>query len=183
MTLNISPAPLEGLLIIQPRVFSDDRGYFFETYQTQRYTECGMPPFVQDNLSRSQKNVLRGLHYQLPHAQGKLVSVIQGTVWDVAVDIRRSSPTFGQWFGITLSEENHTQFYIPPGFAHGFCVLSDDVIFSYKCTDFYTPQAEHGIAWNDPSLNIPWPVSEPILSPKDKIYPNLNEVTHDDLFA
>lgn len=183
MILDTMQGPLAGLIIINPRVFKDDRGYFFETFQEQRYKELGIPNFVQDNISRSQKNVLRGLHYQRPHTQGKLVSVIVGSVWDVVVDIRRSSPTFGQWFGITLSEENHTQMYIPPGFAHGFCVLSDEVIFAYKCTDFYAPKAEHGIAWNDPGLGIAWPITQPILSPKDEMYANLNEIAHDDLFA
>lgn len=181
--MKISTAPLEGLIIIEPKVFVDARGYFFETFQSQRYADLGIPAFVQDNVSRSNKNVLRGLHYQLPHAQGKLVWVTRGSVWDVVIDIRVKSPTFGQWFGITLSDENHLQMYIPPGFAHGFCVQSEVADFHYKCTDFYTPSAEHGIRWNDPKLNIPWPISHPITSPKDDIYPTLNEIPHDQLFA
>jgi dTDP-4-dehydrorhamnose 3,5-epimerase len=181
--MKISTAPLAGLIIIEPTVFHDTRGYFFETFQLQRYTEFGIPAFVQDNVSRSTKNVLRGLHYQLPNAQGKLVWVTRGSVWDVVVDIRLSSPTFGQWFGITLSDENHLQMYIPPGFAHGFCVLSDSADFHYKCTDFYTPGAEHGICWNDPQIQIPWPTTQPITSPKDDLYPTLNEIAHDKLFT
>lgn len=174
---------LEGLLIIEPRIFSDSRGFFYETFQQQRYTELGLTSFVQDNTSRSTKNVLRGLHYQLPQAQGKLVYVTLGSVFDVAVDIRRNSPTFGKWFCITLSDENHLQLYIPPGFAHGFCVLSDEADFHYKCSEFYTPHCEHGIAWNDPQLNIPWPVKNPILSPKDETYATLAEISNDNLFT
>lgn len=181
--MKISTTKLDGLIIIEPKVFHDARGYFFETFQTQRYAELGIPPFVQDNVSRSTKNVLRGLHYQLPHSQGKLVWVTRGSVWDVVVDIRLGSPTFGQWFGITLSDENHLQMYIPPGFAHGFCVLSDIADFHYKCTDFYTPGAEHGIRWNDPDIQIAWPITQPITSPKDDLYPALNEIAHDKLFT
>jgi|SRR5579885_2154765 dTDP-4-dehydrorhamnose 3,5-epimerase len=181
--MKVTEGPLPGLLIIEPRVFNDNRGYFFEVFQQKRYAEFGIPAFVQDNVSRSARNVLRGLHYQLPHAQGKLVFVTRGSVWDVAVDIRTNSPTFGQWFGIHLNDENHTQFYIPPGFAHGFCVLSDEADFHYKCTDYYQPGSEHGIAWNDERLNIPWPVSNPVLSPKDEIYPALHEIAHEKLFT
>ncbi len=181
--MKVSQAPLDGLLILEPRIFQDSRGYFYETFQRERYAEYGMPPFVQDNISQSRKNVLRGLHYQLPQSQGKLVWVTKGSVWDVVVDIRRQSPTFGQHFNIILSDENHLQFYIPPGFAHGFCVLSDEAIFNYKCSDFYSPQAEHGLAWNDPALNIPWPISEPLLSPKDTIYPCLKDVRREHLFS
>ncbi|OGT60689.1 MAG: dTDP-4-dehydrorhamnose 3,5-epimerase [Gammaproteobacteria bacterium RIFCSPHIGHO2_12_FULL_43_28] len=180
--MKTRPTPLDGLLIIEPHVFSDERGYFYETFQQQRYSELGLPAFLQDNTSHSGKKVLRGLHYQLPQAQGKLVYVTRGSVWDVVVDIRRESKTFGQWFGITLSDENHLQFYIPPGFAHGFCVVSEGADFHYKCTDFYAPNGEHGIAWNDPTLNIPWPIKNPILSPKDKVYSNLNEVAGENLF-
>lgn len=180
--MNVTKGPLTGLLLIEPRLFTDDRGYFHEVYQQSRYTEAGMPPFVQDNVSRSKRNVLRGLHYQLPHAQGKLVYVTRGTVWDVVVDIRRSSPTFGRWFGIELSAENHKQMYVPPGFAHGFCVLSDEADFHYKCTDYYHPSHEHGIRWCDPALNIPWPIQNPILSAKDNEYPFLSELPHDKLF-
>jgi len=181
--MKVSTTPLEGLLIIEPKLFTDARGYFFESYQQTRYADFGIPPFVQDNLSRSKKNVLRGLHFQHPHSQGKLVGVTQGTVWDVAVDIRKASPTFGKWFGMTLDSETHTQLYIPPGFAHGFCVLSEIADFYYKCTEFYDATAEHGIAWNDMALNIPWPVVHPLLSPKDELYPLLSEIHDEKLFT
>lgn len=181
--MKVTETALAGLLIIQPKVFTDNRGYFFESAQEKRYGEYHIPAFVQQNLSRSKKNVIRGLHYQLPHAQGKLVGVIQGAVWDVAVDIRHSSPTFGQWFGITLSDENHTQLYIPPGFAHGFCTLSDAADLYYLCTDYYTTASEHGIAWNDPTLDIKWPTQQPILSAKDETYSFLDQIEHDKLFA
>jgi dTDP-4-dehydrorhamnose 3,5-epimerase len=180
--MNVSAGPLAGLVIIEPRVFSDDRGYFYESFHQQRYHDLGLPTFVQDNVSRSKKNVLRGLHYQLPHSQGKLVGVTRGEVWDVVVDIRQSSSTFGQWFGITLSDQNRTQMYVPPGFAHGFCVLSEEADFYYKCTDFYTPAAERGLIWNDQAVNIPWPVSQPILAPKDLLYPSLNAISKEHLF-
>ncbi len=181
--MKLTDTPLPGLILIQPSVFGDTRGYFYEVYQQQRYADHGIPSFVQDNVSRSKRNVLRGLHYQLPEAQGKLVWVTRGSVWDVAVDIRRQSKTFGQWFGITLSDESHTQLYIPPGFAHGFCVLSEYADLHYKCTHAYFPAAEHGIAWNDTTLKISWPVTQPILSPKDEIYPGLNEIADEHLFA
>lgn len=181
--MKITPGPLSGLLIIEPKVFSDSRGYFFEVFKEEQFTPHGIPSFKQDNVSYSQGNVLRGLHYQKPKPQGKLIWVTQGTVWDVVVDIRRSSPTFGQWFNITLSAENHVQLYIPPGFAHGFCVLSEAALFHYKCTDYYSPGSEHGLAWNDKSLNIPWPLSNPILSPKDERNPTLLEIKPDELFA
>ena len=142
-----------------------------------------MPHFIQDNVSRSANHVLRGLHYQLPHAQGKLVGVTQGVVWDVAVDIRVQSPTFGQWFGITLSDENHLQLYIPPGFAHGFCTLADNTDFYYKCTEYYSPAAEHGIRWNDTRLNIPWPIKNPIVAAKDERFPYLDEISREQLFT
>lgn len=176
-------APLKGLIIIEPAVFKDNRGYFYEGFQQQRYAQLGIPPLIQDNMSRSKQHVIRGLHYQLPNAQGKLVGVTKGSVWDVVVDIRSSSPTFGQWFGITLSDDNLIQMYIPPGFAHGFCVLSDSADFYYKCTEYYHPKSEHGIAWNDSTLNIPWPVQTPILSPKDEVYPSLQELSHEQLFT
>lgn len=181
--MKVIETPLSGLLIIEPNVFADARGFFFETFQQTRYAAIGLPSFVQDNISRSQRGTLRGLHYQKPHTQGKLVWVTRGSVWDVAVDIRKSSPTFGQWFSITLSDENHTQLYVPPGFAHGFCTLSDTADFCYKCTDVYSPADEHGILWNDPALNIPWPVTTPILSAKDERYPSLAEIADDLLFA
>lgn len=181
--MKATQGPLAGLIIIEPPIFGDERGYFYESFQQKRYTELGIPPFVQDNISRSKKNTLRGLHYQLPHAQGKLVFVTHGKVWDIVVDIRQSSPTFGKYFSITLSDENHTQMYIPPGFAHGFCVLSDEADFSYKCTDFYHPASEHGIRWNDNGLQIPWPVTTPVLAPKDAAYCRLNEIPHEQLFS
>lgn len=181
--MKIAPAPLEGLLVIEPRVFGDQRGYFFETYQEQHYAQNGMPKYVQSNVSRSTRYTLRGLHYQLPRAQAKLVSVIRGAVFDVMVDIRVSSPTFGKWFGLVLSDENHQQVFIPPGFAHGFCVLSEEADFFYQCSDFYAPDCEHGIIWNDADLNIAWPVQKPVLSSKDEIYPRLNEIPREQLFA
>lgn len=181
--MKITNAPLDGILIIEPRVFKDTRGFFYESFQQERYTNAGMPLFVQDNVSHSTANTLRGLHFQLPRSQGKLVWVTQGSVWDVMVDVRVSSPTFGEWFSITLSADHPTQVYIPPGFAHGFCVLSDSAIFHYKCTDYYAPACEHGIRWNDPKLNIAWPISNPVLSAKDSAYPTLDEMTHEQLFA
>lgn len=173
----------DGLIIFEFNVFKDPRGHFFEVYQKSRYAELGIPPFVQENVSWSKRDVLRGLHYQLPQSQGKLVWVSRGTVWDVVVDIRQTSKTFGQWFSITLSGDNFKQMYIPPGFAHGFCVLSAEADFHYQCTDYYVPGAEHGILWNDPKLNIPWPVKNPLLSSKDSTYPSLHEVAHEFLFA
>ncbi|HEU5281882.1 MAG TPA: dTDP-4-dehydrorhamnose 3,5-epimerase [Gammaproteobacteria bacterium] len=180
--MQTTPAPLEGLLIITPRLFHDERGYFYESFHRTRYAEAGLPPFLQDNHSLSKKNVVRGLHYQKPHAQGKLVFVTRGKVWDVVVDIRRDSKTFGQWFSIELSDENHAQLYIPPGFAHGFCTLSDEADFAYKCTDVYTPGTEHGIRFDDPDINIPWPTTTPILSDKDKTYPRLADIPREHLF-
>jgi dTDP-4-dehydrorhamnose 3,5-epimerase len=181
--MEISEAKLPGILIITPSVYTDTRGYFFEDFQKNRYEQHGIPAFVQSNLSRSKRNVLRGLHYQEPQAQGKLVGVTRGTVWDVVVDIRPESVTFGQWFGITLSDENHTQMYIPPGFAHGFCVLSDEADFYYKCTEYYAPSCEHGIAWNDKTLAIDWPITNPILAAKDEQYPRFdilfNKLSHE----
>ncbi len=168
---------LKGLIIVEPDVFTDARGFFFETYHAEKYREGGIPErFVQDNLSRSVRGTLRGLHYQLAHAQGKLVAVIEGAVFDVAVDIRKGSPTFGQWFGIELSAENKRQMYIPPGFAHGFCVLSETAGMTYKCTDFYSPKDERGIIWNDQTIGIRWPVTQPLISPKDRAYRTLKEM-------
>jgi dTDP-4-dehydrorhamnose 3,5-epimerase len=175
--VKLETTPIPGLVILEPRVFGDTRGFFKETYSTQRYAEAGMTaPFVQDNLSKSTRGVLRGLHLQHPHGQGKLVQVLLGEVFDVALDVRRGSPTFGQWVGVTLSAENHRQFYIPPGFAHGFCVTSDEALFSYKCTDGYHPECEHGVLWNDPEVGIEWPVAEPSLSEKDRAYPRLSAI-------
>ncbi len=166
--MEVTDLALAGLKLIQPKVYSDARGYFLETHHLRQYTAQGLEEkFVQDNLSFSHKGVLRGLHYQYPKWQGKLVSVIAGEIFDVAVDVRRDSPTFGQWFGAVLSERNHLQMYLPPGFAHGFCVLSDAAYVSYKCTDFYQPDQEYTILWNDPDIGIDWPLPEPLLSDKD----------------
>lgn len=168
--------------MLEPRVFGDDRGYFLETWSSERYERAGIPgPFVQDNVSFSKRGVLRGLHYQHPHSQGKLVQVLSGRVIDVAVDIRVGSPGFGQWVGEELSEANHRQMYIPPGFAHGYCVTSQTAVFSYKCTDFYNPAAEGGIVWNDPDLEINWPVTEPIVSRRDAEYPQLKDIPEEKL--
>ena len=168
--MNIIETSLPGVLLIEPKVFGDARGFFLETFQAERYRQAGIGlDFVQDNLSRSRRGVMRGLHYQLNYPQGKLVSVITGEVFDVAVDIRHGSATFGQWYGAVLSEENHRQMYIPPGFAHGFCVLSDTVDFQYKCTDYYHPEDEIGVIWNDPEIGIDWPIQDPLLSDKDKL--------------
>jgi dTDP-4-dehydrorhamnose 3,5-epimerase len=171
------------VLIVEPRVFHDPRGYFLETYQEERYSRLGLGVrFVQDNLSYSKKGVLRGLHYQVGRAQGKLVWVAKGEIFDVVVDVRRSSPTFGRWFGMRLNGEGATQLYIPEGFAHGFCVTSEEAIVCYKCTDYYSPAHERGIRWDDPDLGIQWPISDPILSEKDSRFPFLKELSHEDLF-
>jgi len=162
------------VLLIEPRVFGDSRGFFLETFAAPRYADAGIrAPFVQDNWSRSVRGTLRGLHFQEPHAQGKLVQVLRGAVYDVAVDIRRGSPTFGRWVGYELNEENKHQLWVPPGFAHGFAVLSDSCDFLYKCTELYRPDAERSIAWNDPALAIDWKVDAPLLSPKDAAAPRL----------
>jgi len=168
--MNVIPTELPGLIVIEPRVFGDARGYFLESYHEQRYRDAGIDAaFVQDNFSRSCRGTLRGLHYQLTQPQGKLVQVMRGEVFDVAVDLRRSSPTFGQACGLLLSEDNHRQLYIPPGFAHGFCVLSDVADFVYKCTRFYAPADERTLLWSDPALAIDWPSVEPkILSARDQ---------------
>lgn len=166
--MKITETPLPGVLVIEPKVFGDERGFFMETWNQTRYADTGLPEkFVQDNLSFSRRGVLRGLHFQNPNGQGKLVYVLQGEVFDVAVDIRLGSPSFGQSFAVTLSADNKRQFYIPPGFAHGFCVTSETALFAYKCTEFYDPKAEGSILWNDPSLGIDWPVTTPELSTKD----------------
>jgi dTDP-4-dehydrorhamnose 3,5-epimerase len=160
---------LPGLIVIEPDVFEDGRGHFLETYHAKKYADAGIPgPFVQDNFSRSVKGTLRGLHYQRKNSQGKIVFVTDGVVFDVAVDLRTGSPTFGRWLGMELSGENKRQLYVPPGFAHGFCVTSESAGFAYKCTEFYDPQDEAGVVWNDPSIAIAWPVREPLLSPKDE---------------
>lgn len=173
--MKIIETPIPGLLIIEPTVFADQRGYFLESYNQQKLSEAGINGnFVQDNESKSTKGVIRGLHYQLnPYAQTKLVRVIQGSVYDVAVDCRKGSPTFGQSYGLELSEENKLQFYIPKGFAHGFSVLSETAVFSYKCDAFYHPAAERGIIYNDPSLDINWRIeaSQSVISGKDMLHP------------
>ncbi len=169
--MKVIPTQLPEVLIIEPRIFGDSRGFFFESYNRQAFNRAtGLElDFVQDNHSRSVRGVLRGLHYQIRQPQGKLVRVVKGEVFDVAVDIRKSSPTFGQWVGVTLSEDNCRQLYIPPGFAHGFVVTSDSADFLYKTTDYYAPEHERCIAWNDASIGIQWPVEgEPIVSDKDK---------------
>ena len=166
--MQVTPTAIADVLLVQPAVHRDTRGHFLETFHAERYALAGIPgPFVQDNLSFSQRGVLRGLHYQWPRPQGKLVHVLQGEVFDVAVDIRRDSPTFGRWVGVTLSAENHHQLWIPPGFAHGFCVTSDAAQVAYKCTDYYVPENEHSIRWNDADIGIAWPISTPVLSGKD----------------
>lgn len=168
--MKVSYSKLKGCVIIEPSVFGDERGFFLETFQAIRYEqEAGIDlPFVQDNHSRSAKGVLRGLHFQKTKPQGKLVRVVRGEVYDVAVDIRKGSATFGEWEGVTLSEDNKKQFWVPPGFAHGFVVLSDTADFEYKCTDYYDPSDEGCILWNDPDLDIPWPITNPVLSTKDE---------------
>jgi dTDP-4-dehydrorhamnose 3,5-epimerase len=167
--MTISTCGLEDLKIITPKVFGDSRGFFFELWNRARFEDAGMDSeFVQDNVSFSKRGILRGLHFQNPNAQAKLVSVLQGEVYDVAVDLRRSSATFGKWFGLTLSSETKQQFFIPPGFAHGFQVLSETALFHYKCSVLYSPKDELTLAWDDPQLAIPWPIKEPILSDKDK---------------
>jgi dTDP-4-dehydrorhamnose 3,5-epimerase len=169
---------IEGLFIIEPMVFGDDRGYFMETYHAEEFKDAGLDlNFVQDNQSKSKKGVLRGLHFQYTKPQGKLVRALRGVVFDVAVDLRNNSPTYGKWEGIILSEENKKQFYVPEGFAHGFVVLSDEAEFTYKCTNFYDSEDEGGILWNDPSISIDWPIDidEVILSEKDKKWDTLKE--------
>lgn len=180
--MNIIETSLPGVLLIEPKAFGDQRGFFLETFQADRYRDAGIElDFVQDNLSRSAKGVLRGLHYQLRYPQGKLVSVIRGEVFDVAVDIRQGSPHFGKWYGAILNDENHHQLYVPPGFAHGFCVMSDIVDFQYKCTDYYHPEDEAGVIWNDPSIGIDWQIASPNLSAKDSVLPVLADIPADKL--
>lgn len=166
--MQIHTTDLPGVLIVEPKVFGDERGYFLETWSQSRYAErVTTDNFVQDNVSFSRRGVLRGLHFQKINPQGKLVYVLLGEVFDVAVDIRVGSPTFGQWTSVILSAENKRQFFIPAGFAHGFCVTSETALFAYKCTDIYNPTSEGSVLWNDPDLNIPWPCDQPELSSKD----------------
>ena len=168
--MNVIETKLAGALIIEPKVFGDDRGFFVESWNREVFRNAGLDlDFVQDNHSRSAKGVLRGLHFQNPNAQGKLVRVVSGRAWDVAVDLRKSSPSFGQWVGVELTARNHRMFWVPPGFAHGFVSLEDGTDFLYKCTEFYQPANEHSLLWNDPAIGIEWPLEgiEPQLSAKD----------------
>jgi dTDP-4-dehydrorhamnose 3,5-epimerase len=175
--MQVTETTLPGVLLIEPKVFGDARGFFKETWASDRYRQAGIVgEFVQDNLSRSAHGILRGMHLQHPHGQGKLVSVVDGSVFDVAIDVRVGSPTFGRWYGCDLSAENHRQLWIPPGFAHGFCVTTESAVFMYKCTDTYHPESEIGIAWNDPDVGIVWPISRPLLSAKDSAHPRLMSI-------
>ena len=179
--MKITKTEIDGLLIIEPNVFPDERGYFFESFSAKRYSDAGIDhKFVQDNISKSAKGTLRGLHYQIGEsAQGKLCQVLSGKVLDVAVDIRFGSSTFGKYFAIELSEENKKQFFIPPGFAHGFSVLSEEAVFSYKCTSYYNKESERCIIYNDEQLNINWKVEQPVVSPKDLLGKKFNEIEKD----
>lgn len=181
--MKVTRCDIAGLLIIEPKVFGDARGFFLETWNEPRYRAAGLDVrFVQDNLSRSGRGTLRGLHFQNPAAQGKLVWVLEGEVFDVAVDLRRSSPTFGRWHGLNLSAQNHLQFFVPPGFAHGFTVLSEQALFAYKCTELYSPKDELTLRWDDPDVGVQWPVTEPVLSEKDKKGLPLRELPAEKLF-
>ncbi|NLX26660.1 MAG: dTDP-4-dehydrorhamnose 3,5-epimerase [Lentisphaerae bacterium] len=178
--MNVESLGIPDVKLIKPRRFNDARGFFAQTYQQKQYVEAGIPStFVQDNWSRSSKGVLRGLHYQYEHAQAKLVSVIRGEVFDVVVDMRKTSPTFGKWEGAFLSEENGHQLFVPKGFAHGFLVLSETVDFMYKCDDYYTPGDEYGVRWNDPILGIDWPdIINPLVSEKDAVLPKFEDAKY-----
>lgn len=177
MPFNFHSLGIPGVRLITPRQFADNRGYFLESYKQTEFAENGIPEsFMQDNISHSGRHVLRGLHFQSrPHMQGKLIMALQGEIFDVAADIRQDSKTFGQWLSVNLSSENHRMLYIPPGFAHGFCVLSSHATVLYKCTREYAPNHEDGILWNDPTLGIQWPVREPVLSEKDRMLPPLKK--------
>ncbi|CAB5147166.1 dTDP-4-dehydrorhamnose 3,5-epimerase (EC [Olavius algarvensis associated proteobacterium Delta 3] len=180
--MEVIPTAFPGVLLIKPRMFRDQRGFFMETFHDNRYRELGIDcRFVQDNLSRSSRGTLRGLHYQKQRPQAKLVQAIVGEIFDVAVDVRPGSPFFGRWVGERLTGDNGHQLYIPEGFAHGFCVLSDEAVFIYKCTDFYAPEDEGGVLWSDPDLAIEWPVSVPVLSEKNRSLPLLQDLGEDDL--
>ncbi len=175
--MQVTPQKFPEVLLIEPRVFRDRRGHFLEIFQARRYPENGIPAlFVQDNLSYSIRGVLRGLHYQVRFPQGKLIMPLTGEIWDVVVDIRRGSPTFGTWMALSLAAGQCRQLYVPPGFAHGFAVVSDEATVLYKCTDYYHPEDEGGIIWNDPDLAIPWPTAAPLLSDKDQLYPRLRDL-------
>ena len=180
MPLKFLETALSGVLLVEPDLFKDERGFFMETYHQKKYAEAGIDcRFVQDNHSHSRQGTLRGLHYQLKHSQGKLIYVIGGEIFDVAVDIRHGSPTFGKWIGVHLSEENRRQIFVPKGFAHGFCTISETADVIYKCTDFYAPGDEFGIYWADPDIGIEWPDIKPILSNKDSRNPRLSEIPED----
>jgi dTDP-4-dehydrorhamnose 3,5-epimerase len=180
--MKINTTPIDGLLVLEPDVYRDERGFFLETFHEQKYESFGIESnFVQDNLSFSSKGILRGLHFQYRHPQAKLVQALSGEVFDVAVDIRPGSPTFGKWFGIRLSQDNLYQMFIPEGFAHGYCVVSETTLFAYKCTDFYSPSDEGGLLWSDPDIGIEWPVSDPVLSQKDSRLPRLSEFSKERL--
>lgn len=182
--MNVLTCDLAGLLVIEPKVHGDPRGFFLETWNLRRYREAGLgADFVQDNVSFSRRGTLRGVHFQNPNPQGKLLQVMQGEVFDVAVDLRRSSPTFGKWHGLVLSGENKRQFYVPPGFGHAFLVLSDNALFHYKCTEFYSPRDEVSIRWNDPDIGIEWPIKEPLVSERDANGLRLRDLPPDRLFA
>ena len=180
--MNTKQAHIDGLIIIDPVIHKDSRGMFWEAWQAERYAEHGIDDtFVQDNISYSRRDVLRGLHFQQPYGQGKLVQVLEGEVLDIAVDLRFGSPTFGQWVAVLLSSKNRRQMYIPEGFAHGFCVTSEEALFSYKCTRYYNPDTEHGLLWNDPAINIQWPTDSPLISEKDAQAKMLSEYGKDEL--
>ena len=180
--MTVRDTSLPGVLVVEPRVFADARGFFLERYHAARYAEAGVGgPFVQDNHSRSARGVVRGLHFQRRHPQGKLVGVVRGEVWDVVVDLRAGSPTFGRWEGHRLSDAEPRQLWVPPGFAHGFAAVSDVADVVYKCTDVYRPGDEGGVAWDDPDLAISWPVDRPALSDKDRAHPRLRDLGPDDL--
>jgi dTDP-4-dehydrorhamnose 3,5-epimerase len=175
--MNVERLALPEVLLVKPRVWRDERGHFVEVWRESTYGERGMGAFVQDNVSVSRRGVLRGLHLQHPNAQGKLVSALRGRVFDVAVDVRRGSPNFGKWVAVELSEENGWQLYVPPGFAHGFQALTEGVVFSYKCTDYYAPGSERTIRWDDPVVGVRWPLENPLVAPKDQSAPSLAEFT------
>lgn len=181
--MNVITCDIPGLVVIEPKVFGDARGYFMETWNQQRYRDAGFDwNFVQDNLSFSRRGILRGLHFQNPKGQGKLVYALQGEVFDVAVDLRKNSTTFGRWHGVILSAENKRQFFVPAGFAHGFAVLSETALFAYKCTELYTPQNEMSLLWNDPDVGVQWPLENPQLSEKDIRGVRLKDIPRDRLF-
>ncbi len=180
--MKVIASSLPGVCVVEPNVFGDHRGFFMESYQKQRYMDNGIDTiFVQDNISFSVRNTLRGLHYQYPRGQAKLVQVLQGEIFDVVVDIRKGSPTWGQWLGVTLSSDNKRQVFIPVGYAHGFCVTSETALFAYKCSDYYLPEDEGGVRWDDPHIGIQRPIKSPILSDRDKNYSSLDEIPEERL--